>query len=352
MNQVEFLRQGHTFIIAEAGVNHNGNVGLAHRLIDAAADAGADAVKFQTFRAEGVATLEAPKAEYQRRSTGSTGDQLAMLRSLELSEETYPALIDQCRQRGITFLSTPHDWEAVDILDRYDVPAFKVGSGDLTNIPFLRRVAAKGRPIILSTGMGNLAEVEGAVEAVRSQGNERLVLLHCVTSYPATVEDCNLRAMLTLERAFQVPVGYSDHTLGTEAALAAVALGARVIEKHFTLDRSLSGPDHQASLEPGELHSLVQSIRLVERSLGDGVKRPATVERDMMLVGRKSMVAARDIPAGAVITEEMLTTKRPGSGIPPRHWDTLIGRRASVAIPKDSLLQWGQLEAVPEEDRR
>ena len=341
MKEPEFLCPGHAFIIAEAGVNHNGEAGLAHRLVDAAADAGADAVKFQTFRAEGVATPTAPKAEYQLKATGD--GQLAMLRQLELSEEYYPALVDHCRQRGIMFLSTPHDWEAIEILDRLGVSAFKVGSGDLTNVPFLRLLARKGRPIILSTGMGTLAEVEEAVEAVRSQGNDRLILLHCVTSYPARAEDCNLRAMLTLERAFRVPVGYSDHTTGVEAALAAVALGARVIEKHFTLDRSLPGPDHEASLEPEELSALVRGIRLVERALGDGVKQPLPGERDMRPVARKSIVSARDIPAGAVITEDMLTTKRPGSGILPRHWDSLIGRRARVAIPRDSLLEWAQI---------
>jgi N-acetylneuraminate synthase/N,N'-diacetyllegionaminate synthase len=343
MNEIEFLRSNHAFIIAEAGVNHNGDVDLAHRLIDAAADAGADAVKFQTFRAEGLATPEAPKAEYQYRTTGTEGNQLDMLRRLELSEECYPALMDHCRRRGILFMSTPHDWEAIEILDRCQVSAFKVGSGDLTNLPFLRRLAQKGRPIILSTGMGNLAEVEEAVEAIRSQGNHRLILLHCVTSYPAREEDCNLRAMLTLQQAFGVPVGFSDHTTGTETALAAVALGARIIEKHFTLDRSLPGPDHEASLEPEELGKLVRGIRLVEQALGDGLKRPKKAELVIMRAARKSIVAAKDIPAGTTITEDMLTTKRPGSGILPRYWNDIIGCRARVAIPGNSLLQWDQL---------
>ena len=251
MNEIDFLRLGHTFIIAEAGVNHNGDIDLAHQLIDVAADAGADAVKFQTWRAEGLATAEAPKAEYQLRTTGSGGNQLEMLRELELPEECISALIDHCNRREIIFLSTPHDWEAIDILDRHQVVAYKVGSGDMTNLPFLRRMARKGRPIILSTGMGSLAEVEEAVEAVRSQGNERLILLHCVTSYPAAFEDINLKAMQTLERAFALPVGYSDHTPGVAAALGAVALGARVIEKHFTLDPSMPGPDHQSSFGAG-----------------------------------------------------------------------------------------------------
>ena len=343
MEAVEFLHPGHTFMIAEAGVNHNGNPALAHRLIDAAADAGADAVKFQTFRGDGVATLETPKAEYQKRTTGPEGDQLSLLRQLELPEDCYPSLIERCHERDIMFLSTAHDWEAIELLDRYNVPAFKVGSGDLTNLPFLRRMAGKGRPIILSTGMGSLAEVEEAVEAIRSQGNERLVLLHCVTSYPATVEDSNLRAMLTLKQAFGVPVGYSDHTPGAEAALAAVALGATVIEKHFTLDRSMPGPDHLASLEPDELRNLVKAIRLVEQSLGDGVKRPTQAEREMRAVARKSIVAAVNIPAGSIIAEEMLTTKRPGSGIVPKHWDSIVGYRARTDIARDSLLRWNQV---------
>lgn len=340
---MDFLRQGHTFFIAEAGVNHNGDLNLAHQLIDAAAEAGADAVKFQTFKAEGVATPEAPKAEYQKRTTGSAGDQLAMLRQLEVPEEWYPSLIERCGTRGIVFLSTPHDWEAMDILDRYDVPAFKVGSGDLTNLPFLRRLAGLGRPIILSTGMGTLGEVEEAVEAIRGAGNEQLAVLHCVTSYPAAVEDTNLKAMLTIEQAFGIPVGYSDHTQGTETALAAVALGATIIEKHFTLDRNLPGPDHQASLEPNELRELVHSIRLVERALGNGIKRPAPLEVEIQPVVRKSIVAAVDIPAGATIAEAMLTTKRPGSGIKPRYWENIIGQKAVEDIARDTLLRWEQI---------
>ena len=343
MESIEFLHPDRAFVIAEAGVNHNGDVSLAHKLIDAAADAGADAVKFQTWRAEGLATAEAPKAEYQLKTTGSDGNQLDMLRELELPEEHLPALISHCQETSITFLSTPHDWEAIDILDRFNVPAYKVGSGDMTNIPFLRKMAQKMRPIILSTGMGNLAEVEEAVNAVRSQGNEQLILLHCVTSYPARFEDVNLRAMLTLERAFRLPVGYSDHTPGVEASLAAVAMGARVIEKHFTLDRSMKGPDHLTSLEPGELRSLIQGIRLVETALGDGIKGPAPVEEDIKVVARKSIVAATNIPAGAIITEDMITTKRPGSGIWPRDWESIIGRRTKVALARDTLIQWSQL---------
>jgi N-acetylneuraminate synthase/N,N'-diacetyllegionaminate synthase len=266
-----------------------------------------------------------------------------MLRELELPEEYLPELIDHCEERSITFMSTAHDWEAIDILDRFNVPAFKVGSGDMTNTPFLRKMAQKMRPIIMSTGMANLAEVEEAVNAVRSQGNEQLVLLHCVTSYPARFEDINLRAMSTLERAFQVPVGYSDHTPGVEASLAAVAMGARVIEKHFTLDRSMPGPDHLSSLEPNELKHMMQGIRLVESAMGNWIKGPSPVEEDIKVVARKSIVAAEDIPAGTVITEEMVTTKRPGSGIMPRDWDEVVGRKTNTQISKDVLIQWGQL---------
>jgi len=343
METIEFLRSDHTFVIAEAGVNHNGDVSLAHNLIDAAADAGADAVKFQTWRAEGLATAEAPKAEYQLLTTGSKGNQLDMLRKLELPKKYLPELINHCEERDISFLSTPHDWEAIDILDQFNVISYKVGSGDMTNLPFLRKMAQKMRPIILSTGMADLGEVEEAVDTVRSMGNERLILLHAVTSYPARFEDVNLRAMLTLEQAFRVPVGYSDHTPGLEASLAAVAMGARVIEKHFTLDRSMPGPDHTSSLEPPELKSLMQGIRLVETALGNGIKKPAQVEEDIKVVARKSIVAAADIPAGAVLTEDMLTTKRPGSGIVPKHWESLIGRQVAVDISQDDLIQWVHL---------
>ena len=355
MPDIDFLRPGHTFIIAEAGVNHNGSLALANRLIDAAAEAGADAIKFQTFKAEGVAILEAPKAEYQKLTTGTDGNQLGMLRQLEVPEEWYPILIDRCAERGITFLSTPHDWEAIDILEQYDVPLFKVGSGDLTNLPFLQRLAWKGRPIIFSTGMGNLSEVEEAVETMRNAGNEQLIVLHCTTSYPSTIEDSNLKAMHTLSLAFGIPVGYSDHTEGMEAGIAAVALGAQVIEKHFTLDRSLPGPDHKASLEPQGLREFVAGIRQVEKALGNGLKRPTEAEVKIRPVVRKSIIAATDILQGTVITEDMLTTKRPGSGISPKNWGSILGQTATVDITRDSLLRWDQFRdrftQAPKTDR-
>ena len=332
-----------TFIIAEAGVNHNGSLELAHSLVDAAVEAEADAVKFQTFSAEGVAIRQAPKAAYQERTTGSDLGQYEMLQGLELARDAHQSLLDHCRRRGILFLSTPHDWDSVHFLYQLGVGAYKIGSGDLTNLPFLRMVAQKGLAIILSTGMGTLGDVEEAVDAVTGQGNRQLVLLHCVTNYPAAIGECNLRAMHTMAEAFGFPVGYSDHTEGIEAALASVALGATAVEKHFTLDRSLPGPDHQASVEPQELQALVEGIRKIEQALGNGVKRPSISELEMLRPVRKSIVAAVAIPAGTVITEGMLTTKRPGDGIHPRYWELVLGRTARADIPEDTLIQWESL---------
>jgi len=339
VQSIEFLHSDRTFVIAEAGVNHNGDMSLAHKLIDAAADAGVDAVKFQTWRAEGLATAEAPKAEYQLRTTGNGGNQLDMLRDLELPEEYLPELINHCEERGITFMSTAHDWEAIEILDRTNVPAFKVGSGDMTNTPFLRKMAQKMRPIIMSTGMANLAEVEEAVNAVRSEGNDQLILLHCVTSYPAKFEDINLRAMDTLERAFQVPVGYSDHTLGIAVALAAVARSARVIEKHFTLDRGLPGPDHKASLEPDELKTMVAEIRNVTTALGSADKAPTPSEALNAEIARGSLVTLEAIAAGAPFTPANLGVKRPGTGLSPMDFWDHLGRTASRAYDADEIVE-------------
>ena len=266
-----------------------------------------------------------------------------MIRALELSDEYYPQLIRHADDRGITFLSTPHDWEAIDILDNLDVIAYKIGSGDLTNLPFLRRVAGKGRPIILSTGMGNIGEVEQAVQEICNQGNDRIILLHCVTSYPADMKDVNLRAMSTLGRAFGFPVGYSDHTLGSAATLAAVALGAVVIEKHFTLDLGLPGPDHQAALTPQGLVDLVADIRQIELIRGDGIKKPVSKELDIMSVARKSIVANCELAAGTILSEAMITTKRPGTGISPQYWDQLVGAKIIKPVAKDMLLSWDQI---------
>ncbi|MFA6034202.1 MAG: N-acetylneuraminate synthase [Myxococcota bacterium] len=325
-------------IIAEAGVNHNGDIKLAEKLVDAAADAGADAVKFQTFRADALATFEAPKAAYQKTTTDVRESQLEMLRRLELSDEGHRRVIDRCRQRGITFLSSPFDEQSADMLEGLGVPAFKIPSGEITNTPFLAHVARKGLPMIISTGMSTLKEVERAVEMVRTAGNEKFVLLHCVSNYPAEPGSINLRAMKTMETAFNCPVGYSDHTEGSEISLAAIALGACVIEKHFTTDRTLPGPDHKASIEPHELTAFVAAIRNVERALGTGEKVPAVSEMDTARVARKSIVAALDIPFGAVITIDMLAVKRPGTGMSPGMIDAVIGKKARVGIKSGTLL--------------
>lgn len=330
---------GHpVFIIAEAGVNHNGDIELAKRLVDVAAEAGADAVKFQTFRADRVVSAMAPKAEYQIHTTDPSESQLDMLRRLELSPDAHRELQAYCRERGIIFMSTPFDEESADLLQELDVPTFKIGSGEITNWPFLEYVARKGKPIILSTGMSFLSEVDEAVRVIREAGCDQLVLLHCVSNYPADPADTNLRAMPTMATAFQVPVGYSDHTPGIEVAVAAVALGACVIEKHFTLDKSLAGPDHQASLEPDELRTLVRGIRTVEAALGNGQKEPAASEADTAAVARRSLVAARDIPAGTILTDDLIAIKRPGTGLPPAMRPYLIGRTARTTIPAGALL--------------
>lgn len=326
------------FIIAEAGVNHNGDLNIAHRLIDVAAEAGADAVKFQTFVAERLVTSAAPKAEYQLQSTDAAESQFDMLKRLELSEQMHRELIAYCHERKIIFLSTPFDEENADLLDALNVPAFKIPSGEITNTLFLNHVARKAKPMIVSTGMASLGEVESAVRVITATGNTQIVLLHCVSNYPANPADINLRAMQTMARAFGVPVGYSDHTPGIEVALAAVALGACIVEKHFTLDRNLPGPDHQASAEPAELAALVRGIRIVEAALGGGRKQPAATEANTAAVARRSLVAACDIPAGAVITETMIALKRPGTGLPPAMCEYLIGRVACASIRAGSLL--------------
>jgi len=326
------------FVIAEAGVNHNGEVKLAKALIDVAVDAGADAVKFQTFHADLLATAEAPKAAYQLETTAAEESQIEMLRKLELSTDAHRELRAYCNERGIAFLSTPFDERAVDFLDDLGVPAFKISSGDLTNSPLLEHAAAKGKPIILSTGMSELAEVIEAVSVLNSAGCENPILLHCVTNYPANPAEVNLRAMQTMRSAFNLPVGFSDHTEGIDVAVAAVALGACVIEKHFTLDRSLPGPDHRASLEPAELRHLVQSVRRVEAALGNGRKVPSASEIETAAVARRSLVAAIDIRAGATLEREMITLRRPGTGIPPSAIPTLVGRRALREIPAGALL--------------
>lgn len=326
------------FIIAEAGVNHNGDLALAKQLIDAATAAQADAVKFQTFDAERLASATAPKAAYQLRATNPAESQREMLRRLELSEPIHRELIAHSAKRGILFLSTPFDEISADLLDGLGMPAFKIPSGEITNLPFLAHVARQGKPMIVSTGMATLAEVEAAVRTIQAIHQQGLVLLQCVSNYPADPAEANLRAMQTMAEAFGVPVGYSDHTPGLAVALAAVALGACVVEKHLTLDRGLPGPDHRVSLEPDEFSALVQGIRTVEAALGHGRKEPAPSEAGTAAVARKSLVAARDIPAGSTLTEAFVVIQRPGTGLPPSMLTQVVGRKAMKAIPAGTVL--------------
>ena len=331
------------FIIAEAGVNHNGDLHLAHQLIDGAVNAGADAIKFQTFKAERLATADAPKAAYQLATTNAGESQFEMLQRLELDSDAHRALIAHCRDKNILFLSTPFDETSADLLEQLGVPAFKTPSGEITNLPYLGYLARKNKPMIVSTGMAFLGEVEMAVRTIEATDNHVFALLHCVSNYPANPADTNLRAMQTMTHAFNVPVGYSDHTLGIEVSLAAVALGACIVEKHFTLDRNLPGPDHQASAEPAELAALVCGIRTVEAALGDGRKEPAASEANTAAVARRSLVAARDLAAGTVLTQELIAVKRPGTGLPPAMLPHLVGRVTKHSVPAGNLLKLSDL---------
>jgi N,N'-diacetyllegionaminate synthase len=332
------------FVIAEAGVNHNGEPELAKRLVEAAAEAGADAVKFQTFTASKVVASHAAKAHYQQETTARNESQLDMVRRLELPAGALRELKRYCDRKGIVFISTPFDEESADALDKLGVPLFKIPSGEVVNHPFLEHVARKGKPVVMSTGMCYLSEVDEAVRVIKRTGNNQLILLHCLSNYPADAADVNLRAMATLQMAFGLPVGYSDHTLGVEVPLAAVALGACVIEKHLTLDRTLPGPDHRSSAEPAELAVLVRGIRQVEVALGHGRKEPAASEADTAAAARRSLVAAFDIPSDTVLTEQHIAVKRPGTGLPPSMRQYLIGRRTRAAIPADTLLTLEHLE--------
>ena len=330
------------YVIAEAGVNHNGDLNRALDMVAVAAAAGADAVKFQTFNADRLVAASAPKAAYQAAETGE-GSQRDLLRSLELSPDDHEKLIAACRDHGIAFLSTPFEELSADLLEALDVPAFKIPSGEITNLPFLRHVAAKERPMLVSTGMADLDEVAAAVDAITSTGNNQFALLHCLSQYPADPREANLRAMATMARAFGCPVGYSDHTPGAAVAIAAVALGAALIEKHFTLDRNLPGPDHKASIEPHALNSLIADIRTVGAAMGDGRKRRQASEEDTARVARKSLVAVCDIPAGSRIDAGMVVARRPGTGISPAELDQVIGRTAARAIARGSLLERSDL---------
>jgi N,N'-diacetyllegionaminate synthase len=331
----------HTLIIAEAGVNHNGDIRLARRLVERAAEAGADLVKFQTFTAEKMVTAAAPKADYQRAGGDASTTQIGMLKQLELSDEMHRELAAYCAECGIGFFSTGFDIENVDYLLAMGQNLIKVPSGEMTNLPYLRHIGSRGVDIVMSTGMCSLGDIEAALDVVEQAGapRDRITVLHCNTEYPTPFPDVNLMAMVNIGRAFGVNVGYSDHTKGIEVPVAAVALGAAVIEKHFTLDRTMPGPDHAASLEPGELKAMVLAIRNIEQALGDGVKRRTESERKNMPIARRSLVARVAIARGEPLTSENMTAKRPGSGISPMLWDEVVGRPATRDFAPDELIE-------------
>jgi N,N'-diacetyllegionaminate synthase len=332
------------FVIAEAGVNHNGDPALARKLVDAAAAAGADAVKFQTFQPDRLVADNAPKATYQLRNDGSQRSQREMLEALVLSPALHRELAERASSRGLLFLSSPFDEESAEFLDSLGVPAFKIPSGEVTNHGLLAQVARKRRPLLVSTGMCDLAEVAGAVEVIRANGASALALFHCVSNYPCEPREANLRAMNTLRSSFGVPVGWSDHTLGIEVALAAVALGADLLEKHLTLDQRLPGPDHRASLEPQEFSSLVRGVRAVQAALGTGLKVPTAAERDVARVARKSLHWRTSVSPGTVVAAEHLIALRPGWGVPPSRLSLVVGRTLSRAVREGALLREEDLE--------
>lgn len=329
-----------TFIIAEAGVNHNGSIEIAKRLIDVAVQAGTDAVKFQTFKADKIISAFAPKAEYQKQAFSNHESQLEMIKKLELDEAAHKELYSYCRLKEIIFLSSPFDLESINLLNKLGLETFKIPSGEITNLPYLRKIGGLKKQVILSTGMADLGEIEDALDVLTAAGTslDNITVLHCNTEYPTPMADVNLQAMLTIGRALGVRIGYSDHTLGIEVPIAAVALGASVIEKHFTLDKYMEGPDHRASLEPNELKAMVTAIRNVEKALGTGIKKPSPSELKNKPVARKSIVAARDIKKGEIFTEENLAVKRPGTGISPMRWDKLIGRVAVRDFKEDEII--------------
>ena len=335
------MMRGATLIIAEAGVNHNGSIKTAEQLIETAAEAGADLVKFQTFSADRLVTGSASKADYQLETTSTSESQHEMIHKLELSREMHEELIAHCKKCGVGFFSTGFDPQSVDLLAELGLDRFKIPSGEITNLPYLRHIGQYGKPVILSTGMARLGEIEAALEVLEASGTprEQVTVLHCNTEYPTPMADVNLKAMLAIRDALGVQVGYSDHTLGIEVPIAAVAMGATVIEKHFTLDRNLPGPDHRASLEPDELKAMVQAIRNIELALsGDGFKRPSPSESKNLEIVRKSLVALVPIKAGEPFTEANLGVKRPGSGISPMRWDDFIGRPANRDYQADELI--------------
>lgn len=328
------------FIIAEAGVNHNGSIDLAKKLIDVASDAGADAVKFQTFKAEKLVSKQAQKADYQKQTTEAQESQYDMIKKLELDENTHLELMNYCKEKSIMFLSTPFDHESIRLLAKMELEIFKIPSGEMTNLPYLRAIGGLNKKVVLSTGMADIGEVEDALDILDSAGTskENVTVLHANTEYPTPMCDVNLKAMQTIAQTFKVTVGYSDHTLGIEIPIAAVAMGASVIEKHFTLEKMMSGPDHKASLEPNELKAMVGAIRNIEKALGDGVKKPSPSEAPNMVIARKSIIAIKSIAKGELFTEENIGIKRPGNGISPMRWDELVGTYAQKDYQEDDFI--------------
>lgn len=336
------MRSNKTFIIAEAGVNHNGSLDLAKRMIDAAVDTGADAVKFQTFKAEKTVSRYAPKTEYQKKVAKDDESQLEMIKKLELSATAHRVLIAYCKNKNIQFLSSPFDIESIDLLNDLGLDIIKIPSGEITNLPYLRKIGKMKKRIILSTGMAEMAEIKEALDVLTGTGMiyNDITVLHCNTEYPTPFEDVNLKAIVTIKTAFPgIQVGYSDHTQSIEVSIAAVTLGAEVIEKHFTLDRQQEGPDHKASLEPEEFKSMVSAIRNVEKALGKGIKKPSSSELKNKPIVRKSIVAARSITKGEPFTEKNITVKRPGNGINPMRWDEMIGRTATREYDTDEAIE-------------
>lgn len=327
------------YIIAEAGVNHNGSLELAKKLVDSAKDAGADCIKFQTFVAKNIASKNASKAEYQKQLTNSDESQLEMLKKLELSFDDFIDLYNYCKSKEIEFLSTGFDFDSIDFLNSLGMNTWKIPSGDITNLPYLMKIAKLNKPVILSTGMSTMEDIRAALDVLIENGAGEITVLHCTTEYPTPFEDVNLTAMKTIHTEFEVPIGYSDHTRGIEIPIAAVAMGATVIEKHFTLDRNMEGPDHKASLEPDELKEMVSTIRNVEKAIGTGEKKPALSETKNIAIARKSIIANRTIKEGEILTEENLTVKRPGNGISPMKWFEIIGKQAIRDFEEDELIE-------------
>ena len=335
----------HILIIAEAGVNHNGSISIAKKLIDKAKVAGADIVKFQTFNSSKLVTKSAPKANYQKKTTGAKESQLDMLKKLELSPKDHDVLIKYCKKKKIKFLSTPFDLDSIDLLVNLGMDTFKIPSGELNNLPYLRKIGKLNKKVIMSTGMSDLKEVEENLNVLIQSGTkkENIILLHCHSEYPTPMQDVNLRAMITMKNTFGIPVGYSDHTQGIEVSVAAVALGASVIEKHFTLSRKMKGPDHKASLEPNELKAMITAIRNIESALGDGIKKPSATELQNKKVAQKSIHIADELPAGTILNENHLTMKRPSGGISPMKMDEVIGMKLTKNVKPDHQLQWNDL---------